>query len=292
VTPVAQAAGRSDLVTDLTADFSGRPASGDHPASALYEGTVRHRRFTPSRHEFESPIVMTLLDIDELTLLDHLPLWSRRRAAPMHFRRRDYLDGTDRPLRDALGEVIEREIGRRPTGPIRMLTHLRTWGWVFNPITVYWCFADGADRTSGDETGPTPDIVVLEVTNTPWKERHWYVIEAEQVKGRGLVFPKELHVSPFMPMNLDYRFSFTTPDSAPGSTLGVRLELLRAGRKVFDADLELVRRALTPRAAVDVLARHPLQTIRVSLGIHTQALRLLAKRVPLVSHPRRSRSST
>ena len=250
-------------------------------ASALYEGVVRHRRFAPVRHEFSSPIVMTLLDLDELDeLVDDLPLWSRRRAAPVHFRRRDHLDGTDRPMVDALGDIVEREIGRRPTGPVRMLTHLRTWGWVFNPISVFWCF---------DESG-RPDVVVLEVTNTPWKERHWYVIEAEAetADGRSRVFPKALHVSPFMDMALDYRFSFTAPTSEPGSPLSVRLELLRAGRKVFDADLSLSRVELTRRSAVTMLARHPLQTVRVSAGIHWQAARLWAKRVPYVPHPNRS----
>jgi len=261
---------------------AGREAARRAGASALYEGVVRHRRFGSPSHEFSSPIVMTLLDVDELERLDDLPLWSRRRRAPMQFRRSDYLDGSDTPLRLALGDVVEREIGRRPTGPIRMLTHLRTWGWVFNPITVYWCFTDGPD--------PRPDVVVLEVTNTPWKERHWYVIEAELVTGRGRVFPKALHVSPFLDMDLDYRFSFTAPSREPGSPLSVRLELLRDGRKVFDADLDLVRRELTRRTAVAVLVQHPVQTLRISAGIHWQALRLLFRGVPLVPHPDRTRS--
>jgi uncharacterized protein len=238
------------------------------------------------RHEFSSPIAMTLLDVDELEVLDELPLWSRRRTAPVRFRRRDYLDGTDRPLRDALGDVVEERIGRRPTGPIRMLTHLRTWGWVFNPLTVYWC--SSAPDVDADDVDDRPDLIVLEVTNTPWNERQWYVVEADRVEGRGTVFPKALHVSPFLGMDLDYRFSFTAPVATAGSPLSVRLELLQAGRKVFDADLDLVRRPLTRRSAVLVLVRHPFQTLRVSAGIHLHALRLLLKRVPLVRHPDRS----
>ena len=266
--------------SEAASDGAGRPAG------ALYEGVVRHRRFGPVRHEFSSPIVMTLLDVDHTAALDVLPLWSRRRPAPVWFRRRDYLDGSDRPLRDALGDIIEEHLGRRPTGPIYMLTHLRTWGWVFNPLTVYWC-----QTAAPPGGGPgRPDVVVLEVTNTPWNERHWYVIEADHVPGRGAVFPKELHVSPFLAMDLDYRFSFAAPTAAIGSPLSVRLELLRTGRKVFDADLELVRRPLTRRSAVLVLARHPWPTIRISLGIHTHALRLWIKRVPLVRHPLRGGS--
>lgn len=257
------------------------PARGES-ASALYAGTIRHRRFGAVRHEFDQPIVMTLLDLGEAgPLLDRLPLWSRRRWAPVRFRRRDYLDGTDAPLRAALDELVEARTGRRLRGPVRMLTHLRTWGWLFNPITVYWCF---------EADGITPDLVVLEVTNTPWGERQWYVVAAEDAAGRGAVFPKSLHVSPFLGMDLDYRLSFTAPVAAPRSRLELRLEVLRSGRKVFDADLSLTRTELTPTSAVTVLVRHPVQTVRVSLGIYAQAARLWTRRVPLVSHPRRTDS--
>jgi DUF1365 family protein len=269
------------VTTTIASPAADRSAVGWR--SALYEGVVRHRRFAPTAHEFHYGVVMTLLDVDEAdgpdSPIDSLPLWSTRRWAPVRYRRTDYLDGGDRPLRDALGDVVEREIHRRPTGRIRMLTHLRTWGWLFNPITVYWC--DAADGT--------PDIVVLEVTNTPWGERAWYVVEAEYVSGRGAVFPKALHVSPFLAMDLDYRFSFTTPTAAANSPLTIRLEVLEHGHKVFDADLSLRRTELTSRSAVGVLLRHPTQTMRISAGIHWQALRLWAKRVPVVPHPRSHR---
>jgi uncharacterized protein len=250
-----------------------------HPTgAALYEGSVRHRRFEPARHELRRPVAMTLIDIDEVAAsIDVLPLWSTRRWAPVRYRRTDYLDGTDRPLPEALGDVIEHRLGRRPTGRIRMLTHLRTWGWLFNPITVYWC--DAADGSL--------DIVVLEVTSTPWGERCWYVVEAERASGRGAVFPKALHVSPFMSMALDYRLSFTAPGSAPASPLTVRLELLDQGGKIFDADLSLRRSELTPRSALVVLVRHPAQTLHISAAIRWHAVRLWAKRVPIVRHPGR-----
>jgi DUF1365 family protein len=242
---------------------------------------VRHRRFVPKPHEIHFALAMVLVDVDEVESpdnpIDALPLWSTHRWAPMRYRRTDYLDGSDRPLREALGDIVERELHRRPDGPIRMLSHLRTWGWLFNPLTVYWC--DAADGT--------PDVVVLEVTNTPWGERAWYVVEAEYVSGRGAVFPKALHVSPFIAMDVDYRFSFTAPDTAPGSPLTVRLEVLDRGHKVFDADLSLRRQPLTARSACRVLVRHPAQTLRISAAIHWHALRLWAKLVPIVRHPSR-----
>ena len=163
-----------------------------------------------------------------------------------------------------------------------MLTQLRMWGWLFNPISVYWCY--GADEPA------TLDVVVLEVTNTPWKERHWYVIDARAVAttARGVVFPKEMHVSPFFAMDLDYRLSFTAPTAEAGSPLTMRLELLEHGEKVFDADLSLRRRPLTRRNAALALVRHPVQTLRVSISIHGQALRLLLKRVAPHPHPTHS----
>ncbi|MEI7593150.1 MAG: DUF1365 family protein [Actinomycetes bacterium] len=250
----------------------------NHRSSALYEGSIWHRRLSPKPHSFKSSIVMTLLDLDEIDeVFDDMPLWSHRNAAPVHFRRSDYLDGGDGSLIDALGDVVERELGRRPAGPIRMLTHVRTWGWVFNPITIYWCF-DAAGQ---------PDVVVLEVTNTPWKERHWYVIEADSGDGTIREFPKSLHVSPFMDMDLTYRFSFTAPVAEPGSSLAVRLELVRDDSTVFEAELALNRVALTRRSALTALLRHPLQTFRVSATIHLQAVRLWSKRVPYIKHPAR-----
>jgi len=247
--------------------------------SALYHGTVRHRRFGPVPHSFERPIVMAVLDLAEVEpLLDRLPLWSHRRWAPVQFRRRDYLDGSETPLAEALGELVEARLGRGLHGPVRMLTHLRTWGWLFNPVTVYWCF---------EADGVTPDLVVLEVTNTPWGERDWYLVPAAEADGRGAVFPKTLHVSPFLGMDVDYRLSFTAPDAASGSSLDLRLELLREGRKVFDADLWLTRTELTTGQALAAVFRRPFETVRVSLGIYRQAARLAAKGLAFVPHPDR-----
>ncbi len=108
--------------------------------SALYEGRVRHRRLAPVEHGFETRVSMVLLDLSEIDdVVAAMPLWSSSRPAPVEFRRRDYLDGTDRPLADALGDLVEARLGRRPSGPSMMLTQLRSWGWLFNPITIYWC---------------------------------------------------------------------------------------------------------------------------------------------------------
>jgi len=259
--------------------------------SALYEGTVRHRRFTPTRHDFRYRLFLAYLDLDELPgLFAGSRLAAIDRPALMWFRRADYLDGGDGPLDEAVRDLVAERTGIRPSGPIRMLTHLRSFGYVFNPITIYYCFDEGGERV---------DTVVLEVTNTPWGERHCYVLEVGGDLRTELVFAKELHVSPFMPMDLVYRVAATTPgerlwvrmalERAPGETA---LERAQGPERVFDADLVLRRVELSRRSLRRTLARHPLMTVRVTAAIHVEAVRLWLKRVPFVAHPRRKSAET
>ena len=175
---------------------------------ALFEGTMRHRRFEPVSHAFGAELFFAFLDVDALPAsLDRFPLWSARRAALLRFRRADYLDGTDRPLGDAVRDLVEARTGRRPTGPVRLLTQVRTAGWVFNPLSIYFCFSPDGD---------TVEAIVLEVTNTPWKERCWYVVEVTADRPNGpWEFPKAMHVSPFLDMDLTYRLRLHRPRRRP-----------------------------------------------------------------------------
>jgi len=272
-------------VAPCTTPAAGAPAASptgpveSRRVSALYEGWVGHRRLGSPAHAFRARSTMVALDLAELDqVMAAMPLWSARRWAPVAFRRRDYLDGTDRPLADALGDLVQARLGRRPGGPMRLLTQLRRWGWLFNPISLYWC-----DRPDG-----RPDAVVLEVTNTPWHERHWYVLDATEPARD---FAKQLHVSPFLPMDLTYRLSVRSDGpAATGPGLDVGIQASRRGQPVFEADLSLARIELTAAHALASLARHPLATVNVSSAIHRQALALWAKRVPFQHHPVRSPS--
>jgi len=251
------------------------PAADTATASAaLYRGIVRHRRTTPVVNEFRNRLFLSYLDVDALPgSLDRLPLWSGRRRAPMRFRRRDFLDGATGALGPAVRELVERRLGRRPTGPIYLLAHLRTFGWLFNPVSVYYCW---------QPDGRALDAIVLEVTNTPWGERHLYVLDATQ-PSPSAVCTKVLHVSPFLPLDMEYRVTWTVPSDE----LSLRIEVGRAGTVDFAADLWLHRLELDRRRAVTILAQYPAMPLRVSAAIYRQALGLFRKGVPLYRHPSR-----
>ena len=258
--------------------------------SALYTGRVRHRRVVPREHAFSYPLFMVWLDLDELeTVFRGRWFWSVGRANLASFRREDYLGAPSQPLADAVRERVAQHTGVRPAGPIRLLTHLRYFGHCFNPVSFYYCF-DAADTRV--------ECIVAEITNTPWKERHSYVLPVARA-ARGARhganaggppsggstqrwrFDKDFHVSPFMPMDLRYDWRF----SAPGQALAVHMNCEREGRHVFDASLALVRRPMTAGSLAGVLLRFPLMTLQVLGGIHWQALRLWLKGLSIHAHP-------
>jgi hypothetical protein len=259
-----------------TADRATLPNGVGDPAdnsprlrSAVYEGRVVHHRFTPVDHRFTYPIVMVLLDLAEVgTVCGLHPLWSAERPNAVSFRRSDYLGDPGIPLDVAVRDLVEERTGSRPTGPIAVLTQLRTWGWLFNPITVYYCY---------QANGTSVKTTVVEVSNTPWHQRIAYVLD-----GAGAhVVAKEMHVSPFLPMDLSHRFTI----GVPGSRLTLAVDDLRGDEEVFAASMVLSRVPVGRRGQSRLLWRFPMMTMRVSWGIYRQALALRRKGVPFHRHP-------
>jgi hypothetical protein len=246
-------------------------------ASCIYEGTIRHRRVQP-RHEFHHNLALWYVDLDELPellggrLLAHSP-------GPLRFRRRDYHGDPRVPLTEAVRDTVAAHTGSRPLGPIRLLSQLRSFGCCFNPVSFYYCLSPGDDRVQS---------ILAEVTNTPWGERHAYVLAGGRDDSPLLVssVDKAMHVSPFMPMDISY----SARASEPGKTLSLHMQSSRAGTHVFDATLSLSRRELTAESARRVTLRYPVATVRVLALIYAQAARLKLAGARVHPHPRERRT--
>ena len=246
--------------------------------SCIYEGRVRHRRFAPVENMFRYRLFMMYLDLAELPgLFDEYSLWSPERPNLAHFRRRDHLGAAEIPLDQSVREVVRQQTGNSVDGPIRLLTHLRYFGFRFNPVSFFLCF---------DRQGREVETIVGEVNNTPWGEQHPYVLSEALNLGTARKkcyrFAKAFHVSPFMSMEQEYTWYFTTP----GRSLAIQMENREAQNRFFDATLTMRRTEISARSLSRVLLQYPLMTARVVAAIHWQALRLYLKKCPFYPHPK------
>ena len=216
---------------------------------------------------------MMYVDLDEIDLVtSKSPFWSRGRWRPARFQRSDYLGPADVPLKQAVCDRIYAETGVRHEGSVRMLANWRYFGFNMNPIACYYCF----DR---DEV---LRFVVAEVTNTPWGERQAYVLRCDP-KQRFLRtnFNKQMHVSPFNPMNMKYRWCSNQPDKM----LTLNLECEKSNEVHVDATMALKRREIDAGSLAAVMLQYPWMTAKVAFGIYWQALKLWFKRNPIYDHP-------
>lgn len=217
---------------------------------------------------------MPYLNLDELDeVFAQSGLWSHAGRALAEFRRSDFLGDPALPLKVEVRRRIAEETGASHAGPIYLLANLRYFGYSMNPIACYYCFNE-------DET--QLQYLVAEVNNTPWDERHSYVLQAPE-KGPWLKtsFDKTFHVSPFNPMDMRYHWRSNTPDKR----LVLHMENRQDEEKVFDATLSLRARPMTASAMNRMILRYPFLTAKVGLGIYWQALRLYFKGVPVYTHP-------
>lgn len=246
--------------------------------SCIYTGTIRHRRFRPRPNSFEYRLFFMYIDLAELqTVFDIHPLWSNERINVASFRRRDHFGDPHIPLNRAVADLVEARTGRRPFGPIRLLTHLRYFGYCFNPASFYYCF---------DPSNTVVETIVVEIHNTPWGERHCYVLDRHENTHshklwRRHRFAKDFHVSPFIGMDIDYDWRFRVP----GEKVQVHMIDYEGGEKLFDASLALSRRRITRSVLTRMLIQYPLMTAKVISLIYWQALRLVLKRTPFFAHP-------
>lgn len=250
--------------------------------SSIFSGQLSHSRSAPASHAFRYRVFMAYLDLDELdTVFAGRWFWSTKRVALARFERAKYFGDPEVPLKTAVLDLVERQSGSRPEGPVRLLTNLAWFGYCFNPISLYYCF---------DRSDSFVQTIVAEVSNTPWGDRHCYVLTDNMNVGdrttRKFRTSKELHVSPFMGMEMDYDWVMTQP----GKNLVVRIGNRAADGKLFNASLILKRREINGRTLAATLLQYPLMTFKVMFGIHWQALRLWLKGVPVQAHPDKKKS--
>jgi DUF1365 family protein len=257
--------------------------------SALYVGNVHHRRFKPVDHRFRYRVWLAYLDLEEVPeLVGRGKLLSDRKFAAASFLRTDHVGDPNQPLAETLRGIVAEQTGCVPRGPIRLLTLLRHWGYHFSPLNLFYCF---------DSSGTHLDCVVAEVSNTPWHERHCYVLwegnreeRLEGIPGNPQLapslfrysHPKAFHVSPFMDMEATYHWQVT----APGGRLVAGIANSREGKQFFQATMNLERKSLDRGNLLRTQLASPWMSAKVTAAIYYQALILWMKRCPYYPHPK------
>lgn len=239
--------------------------------SKIYEGMVTHRRTTPVEHSFRYKLFMMYIDLDEVNSLARIsPFLSLERFNLATFRRRDYHRPKIHDLKAAVYQTVFEKTGFQLNGPVRLLTHLRYFGYCMNPVSFYYCF---------DQAGEKVEAIMAEIENTPWGERFQYVHLTNI--DNNYQFQKIFHVSPFFPMDMKYEWHL----SGPLNELTIEMNSFKCEEKHFNAYLKLNALELNQSNFHSALLRFPFMTAKVILGIYVQAFKLWLKKVPFYSHP-------
>jgi len=228
---------------------------------------------------------MFYLDLAELpNIFNKRLLWSTKKPSLAWFRREDHFGDAEVSLDEQVRNLVAERTGDRPNGPIRLLTHLRYFGYCFNPVSFYYCF---------DASDSKVETIVAEVSNTPWGERYCYVLSPSMDIGEGGIkryrMTKQFHVSPFMNMEQDYDWRFVDP--LEKLSVYMRSNRKEDSGKLFDASMLLRRKEITGLNLAFIMLRYPFMTGKVIFLIYLQALIMWLRRFTVYDHPKHSESS-
>lgn len=242
-------------------------------ASAIYRGTVAHRRLRPKQHALKYRAFWMLFDLEELPSLGRsLKLFSYNRFNLFGFYDRDHGDSSDAPLRGWVEGHLNNAGIATDGGAIQLLCMPRLLGYVFNPISIYFCY-----RRDG-----SPNAIIYEVNNT-FGQRHSYLIAVEPGAGRTITqtCPKLLYVSPFNDMDMSYHFKVQPPEGS----VAVAVDVHDPAGLIITTALSGKRHALSDGAIAGTFLRHPLLSLKVIAGIHWEALQLWLKGMKITQRP-------
>ncbi|MFT6984643.1 MAG: DUF1365 family protein [Psychromonas sp.] len=241
--------------------------------SSIYRGEVFHQRFTPREHKFSYKIFFLAIDLDELPLLNKMgPYFKTGRFAPLRFFAPDYLQHKSTITTKDVWDKVSELGGKNKQGRVLFIGQMRCFGLYFSPINSYYCY---------DQQGQL-SYLLAEVSNTPWNERHYYLIDLNNKP----VCEKAFHVSPFMDMGMNYHWRI----KAPADHLNLSIENCtqdKAQEKLFRASIVMTRQPFTNKNLLKNLLAIPMMSAKTVLGIYWQALKLYLKGVPYIGHSKK-----
>lgn len=242
--------------------------------NAIYEGSLRHSRSKPKKHTFEYRVRLLYMDLDNVeTMFSDNFFWSYNKLNVGCFLRSDYFGNKKTSLKKSIQDEIRKELNFNHHGKVYLLTSPRYFGYCFNPVSFYYCF----------NTKNKLEVIVSHITNTPWNENHAYVHDCRNLKTpiKTFEFRKNFHVSPFMPMDIQYRWSF----KEPGDKIEVSMNNIHDKEFIFNASMQLQKKPLTKQSLNFLLFRFPPETFKTIVSIYWQALCLKIKGITFFPHP-------
>lgn len=256
--------------------------------SSIYKGKVRHRRFFPKNHEFTYPLYMMGINVDDVLsnkLTSVSRLFAFNKFSWLSFNSNDYLrqkQSDDMDLKQTVWKTVAEmktiDFDETEQGEILFLGQCRCLGLYFSPINLFYCY----------DNNVACRFILAEVSNTPWNQKHYYLLE--NINDKSITHEKNFHVSPFMRMDVDYKWVI----KPPSENLSVHIESISkniehshlADNKLFDATMNLKRMDFTANNIRATLLRQPMMTLLIVIHIYWQALRLFLKKVPFVPYPK------